>query len=200
MRVHGQHVGVARRLRRPGRPAGTRASCRGTASSLGKLAQSLAYGARTLAGPRRFRRLPAPGRCRERAARRLPRSTRSIRSGIEGQKTIVLELLQQLGWDPPDWIVLPAGNLGNTAAFGKALREAREWGLITRHAATGGRAGGGRRAVRAELRGGIRQAAHRQGGNGRHRHPDRQPRVVRSRGAGHPRDRRRGAGGDATRS
>ena len=36
-------------------------------------------------------------------------STRSTRSGIEGQKTIVLELLQQLGWEPPDWIVVPAG-------------------------------------------------------------------------------------------
>src|SRR5262249_54124681 len=51
---------------------------------------------------------------------------------IEGQKTIVLELLQQLDWRPPDWIVLPAGNLGNTAAFGKALVEARELGLIRR--------------------------------------------------------------------
>ncbi|MFI5184049.1 MAG: pyridoxal-phosphate dependent enzyme, partial [Vicinamibacteria bacterium] len=30
----------------------------------------------------------------------------------------------------PDWIVVPAGNLGNTAAFGKALTEAREWGLV----------------------------------------------------------------------
>ena len=35
-------------------------------------------------------------------------------------------------WNPPDWIALPAGNLGNTAAFGKALREARELGLIPR--------------------------------------------------------------------
>src|SRR5439155_365436 len=50
----------------------------------------------------------------------------------EGQKTIVLELLQQLGWEPPDWIVVPAGNLGNTAAFGKALAEALAWGLIDR--------------------------------------------------------------------
>ena len=49
---------------------------------------------------------------------------------IEGQKTIVLEILQQLGWEAPDWIALPAGNLGNTAAFGKALREALAWGLI----------------------------------------------------------------------
>src|SRR6266513_89397 len=51
---------------------------------------------------------------------------------LEGQKTIVLELLQQLGWEPPDWIVVPAGNLGNTAAFGKALEEARAWGLVDR--------------------------------------------------------------------
>jgi len=51
---------------------------------------------------------------------------------IEGQKTIVLELLQQLDWNPPDWIALPAGNLGNTAAFGKALSEAFAWGLIPR--------------------------------------------------------------------
>jgi threonine synthase len=51
---------------------------------------------------------------------------------LEGQKTIVLELLQQLGWNPPEWIALPGGNLGNTAAFGKALEEALEWGLIDR--------------------------------------------------------------------
>jgi threonine synthase len=51
---------------------------------------------------------------------------------VEGQKTIVFELLQQLGWNAPDFIVLPAGNLGNTAAFGKALREAKALGLITK--------------------------------------------------------------------
>jgi threonine synthase len=51
---------------------------------------------------------------------------------VEGQKTIVLEILQQLGWDVPDFIVLPAGNLGNTAAFGKALREAYALGLIAK--------------------------------------------------------------------
>ncbi|HSP34297.1 MAG TPA: threonine synthase [Thermoanaerobaculia bacterium] len=51
---------------------------------------------------------------------------------IEGQKTIVWELLQDLGWHAPDWIVVPAGNLGNTSAFGKALREAKEAGWIER--------------------------------------------------------------------
>jgi threonine synthase len=51
---------------------------------------------------------------------------------IEGQKTIGWELLQDLDWAPPDWIVLPAGNLGNTAALGKALVEAQALGLIPR--------------------------------------------------------------------
>ena len=51
---------------------------------------------------------------------------------IEGQKTIAWELLQELDWQAPDWIVLPAGNLGNTAALGKALAEAQALGLIDR--------------------------------------------------------------------
>lgn len=49
---------------------------------------------------------------------------------IEGQKTIAYELLQQRNWDVPDWIVLPAGNLGNTSAIGKALFELKELGFI----------------------------------------------------------------------
>jgi threonine synthase len=49
---------------------------------------------------------------------------------LEGQKSIVLESLQQLHWQLPDWIVIPGGNLGNTTALGKALREALAAGLI----------------------------------------------------------------------
>jgi threonine synthase len=49
---------------------------------------------------------------------------------IEGQKSIIFEMLQQLRWKPPDWIIVPAGNLGNTSAFGKALRELKSLGLI----------------------------------------------------------------------
>ncbi|MCC6315866.1 MAG: threonine synthase [Thermomicrobiales bacterium] len=51
---------------------------------------------------------------------------------LEGQKTIVIEAIDQLGWQAPDYIVLPGGNLGNTAAFGKALIELREAGLIAK--------------------------------------------------------------------
>jgi threonine synthase len=97
----------------------------------GKLAQALAYRARTILVRGDFDDCQ---RLVEEASSELGvyllNSINPFR--IEGQKTIVLELLQQLSWDPPDWIVLPAGNLGNTAAFGKALREAQEWGLISR--------------------------------------------------------------------
>ena len=51
---------------------------------------------------------------------------------MEGQKTIVFEALEQMGWRAPDWIALPGGNLGNTAAVGKALHEAYTVGLIDR--------------------------------------------------------------------
>jgi threonine synthase len=97
----------------------------------GKLAQSLAYGAKTLLVRGDFddclRLVEEAG---PRLGVYLLNSINPFR--IEGQKTIVLELLQQLAWESPDWIVLPAGNLGNTGAFGKALREARQWGLISR--------------------------------------------------------------------
>jgi len=39
-------------------------------------------------------------------------------------------MLDQRDWNPPDWIVLPGGNLGNTSAFGKALRELCQFGFI----------------------------------------------------------------------
>ena len=100
-------------------------------TALGKLTQTLAYGARTLMVRGDF---DACLRLLESASRELGvyllNSINPWR--VEGQKTIVLEMLQQLGWQSPDWIALPAGNLGNTAAFGKALIEARDAGLIDR--------------------------------------------------------------------
>lgn len=51
---------------------------------------------------------------------------------LEGQKTLALELLEQLDWQPPDHIIVPGGNLGNSSAIGKALLEMRELGLIAR--------------------------------------------------------------------
>jgi threonine synthase len=51
---------------------------------------------------------------------------------IEGQKTAAIELMEQLAWEPPDHIIVPGGNLGNSSAIGKALLEMRELKLISR--------------------------------------------------------------------
>jgi threonine synthase len=97
----------------------------------GKLAQTLAYGARCLQVRGDF---DAAMRLVREAADSLGiylvNSINPFR--LEGQKTIVWELLQDLGWEPPEWIAVPAGNLGNTSAFGKALVEAKAWGWIDR--------------------------------------------------------------------
>ncbi|HEY7681075.1 MAG TPA: threonine synthase [Gemmatimonadales bacterium] len=99
--------------------------------ALGKLSQSLAYGARTLLVRGDFDAcLRLVQEASDRLGVYLLNSINPFR--IEGQKTIILELLHQLDWQSPDWIVLPAGNLGNTAAFGKALVEAKAAGLIDR--------------------------------------------------------------------
>jgi threonine synthase len=99
--------------------------------ALGKIAQTIAYGARTLLVRGNFDDCLTLAREASAALGiQLLNSVNPFR--LEGQKTIVLELLEQLDWDPPDWIALPAGNLGNTAAFGKALREAHAIGLIAR--------------------------------------------------------------------
>ena len=51
---------------------------------------------------------------------------------IEGQKTAMYELMEQFEWHPPDVLVVPGGNLGNSSAFGKALIEMKRFGLIDR--------------------------------------------------------------------
>jgi len=97
----------------------------------GKLAQALEYGARTLQVEANFDQILALVRVlAEELGIYLLNSINPFR--IEGQKTIIVEMLDQRDWNAPDWIVLPGGNLGNTAAFGKALRELRAAGFIAK--------------------------------------------------------------------
>ena len=99
--------------------------------SYGKLAQALDYGARTLQVEANFDQILALVRTlADRIGIYLLNSINPFR--IEGQKTIVVEMMDQRDWRVPDWIVLPGGALGNTSAFGKALREMRALGLIDR--------------------------------------------------------------------
>jgi threonine synthase len=60
----------------------------------------------------------------------LANSMNSLR--IEGQKTASVEIVQQLGWTPPDWVIIPGGNLGNAAAVGKGFALMRDLGVIDR--------------------------------------------------------------------
>ena len=52
---------------------------------------------------------------------------------LEGQKTVAFELMEHFNWDPPDHIIVPGGNLGNSSALGKAFQEMKELGLISRY-------------------------------------------------------------------
>jgi len=98
--------------------------------TVGKLAQSLAYGATTIQIDGDF---DAAMQLVEQVCNDLGiyllNSLNPYR--VEGQKSIGFELLQQLNWQAPDWLVLPAGNLGNTSAIGKAFRQAYQLSLIS---------------------------------------------------------------------
>ena len=100
--------------------------------SVGKLSQALDYGAQTLqingdfdACLKRVRQIaqsvPALGIY-------LMNSVNPFR--LEGQKSIMFRVLEALGWESPDWVIVPGGNLGNCSAFGKAFAELHELGLI----------------------------------------------------------------------
>ena len=99
--------------------------------SYGKLAQALEYGALTLQVEANFDQILALVRTHaEDFGLYLLNSMNPFR--IEGQKTIMVEMLDQRDWRVPDWVVVPGGNLGNSSAFGKGLRELRDLGFIDR--------------------------------------------------------------------
>jgi threonine synthase len=99
--------------------------------SYGKLAQALDHGALTVQIAGDFD--DAMQRVQE-VSRRLGiylvNSINPFR--LEGQKTIMYRVLEALSWEPPDWVVVPGGNLGNVSAFGKAFMELAQLGLLKR--------------------------------------------------------------------
>lgn len=58
----------------------------------------------------------------------LANSMNSLR--VEGQKIVGIEAIQQLGWQVPDYFIIPGGNLGNVSALGNGLLMMKELGLI----------------------------------------------------------------------
>jgi threonine synthase len=99
--------------------------------ALGKLAQATAYGAVTLKIAGDFdAAMKLVQRVCEDEGIYLLNSVNPFR--IEGQKAIGFELLEDLGWQVPDWVVLPGGNLGNSSALAKGLGELFDRGMIDR--------------------------------------------------------------------
>lgn len=99
--------------------------------ALGKLAQAIAYGATCIQVNADFdRNMKLVREVADKLGIYVLNSVNPFR--LEGQKTIMFETIQQLRWQVPDWIVCPGGNLGNSSAFGKALRELYRLGLIDR--------------------------------------------------------------------
>jgi len=99
--------------------------------STAQLVQPLANGALVLALDTDFDGCMAI--VQELAAREgvyLANSMNSLR--LEGQKTVAMEIVQQLGWELPDWVVIPGGNLGNVSALGAGFELLIDLGLITR--------------------------------------------------------------------
>jgi len=99
--------------------------------AFGKLSQALEYGARTLQIEGDFDACMARVQeATQRLGLYLVNSVNPFR--LEGQKTIMYRVLEGLGWQTPDWVVVPGGNLGNSSAFGKAFLELKSLGLIDR--------------------------------------------------------------------
>ena len=99
--------------------------------AFGKLSQALDYGACTIQIRGDFDAcMKLVQESAERLGLYVMNSVNPFR--LEGQKAIMYRVLEGLNWEPPDWIIVPGGNLGNSSAFGKAFAELRELGLVAR--------------------------------------------------------------------
>ena len=103
----------------------------------GKLAQALDHGALTIQIVGDFD--DAMQRVRQVADRLgiyLMNSVNPFR--LEGQKTIMFRVLEGLGWEVPDWIVVPGGNLGNSSSLRQGVYRAEAPGADRPGASAGG--------------------------------------------------------------
>lgn len=99
--------------------------------ALGKLSQGLEHGATTIQIEGDFD--DAMAQVRDAANRCGVYVMNSINPfRLEGQKTMMYRVMEGLNWNVPDWVIVPAGNLGNSSAFGKAFIELKKLGLVGR--------------------------------------------------------------------
>ena len=160
VRVDRQHVGVARRV------CGARGNSRAGLRARRTRSRRARSRRRSRTARKRcwFAELSTTAsRSREKRVRRSASicSTPSIRSGSRDRRRSCSSCSNSSTGTPPDWIVLPAGNLGNTSAFGKALREAHAIGLIDRMPRIAAIQASGAAPFATSFRDGISRAACR---------------------------------------
>jgi threonine synthase len=99
--------------------------------STAQLVQPLAHGAKVLALDTDFDGcMKIVSALAEKGIVYLANSMNALR--IEGQKTVAFEIIEQLGWEVPDWVVLPSGNLGNASALYAGFAMMKALGVTSR--------------------------------------------------------------------
>ncbi len=97
--------------------------------ALGKLAQAMFHGAQVLSMDGNFdEALEAVTTLALEGELYLLNSVNPFR--LEGQKSIGFEIIDDLGWNSPDRIILPVGNAGNISAIWKGICEFHEAGFM----------------------------------------------------------------------
>ena len=97
----------------------------------GKLSQAMDYGART------FQLRTDFDGCVQVLAELVRRAPIFLLNSVnpyrlEGQKTPAFELAEAMGWEVPDHVVVPGGNLANVSALGKGFAELQALGITAR--------------------------------------------------------------------
>ncbi|MDR2873618.1 MAG: threonine synthase [Methanobrevibacter sp.] len=97
--------------------------------ALGKLAQAMFYGGEVLSINGNFdQALESATKLADEKYIYLLNSINPFR--LEGQKSIGFEIIDELGWQSPDRIILPVGNAGNISSIWKGIREFYNAGYI----------------------------------------------------------------------
>ncbi|GAB4312338.1 MAG: threonine synthase [Methanobacteriaceae archaeon] len=97
--------------------------------ALGKLAQAMFHGAKVISVKGNFdEALEAVTALALEGELYLLNSVNPYR--LEGQKTIGYEIVDDLGWQSPDRIILPVGNAGNISAIWKGIQEFHRAGYM----------------------------------------------------------------------
>jgi threonine synthase len=100
--------------------------------ALGKLAQAMMHGATVVSVKGNFdEALDVVMKSSERLGMYVLNSVNPFR--IEGQKTAAYEVCDQLGGKSPEFLYIPVGNGGNSAAYWKGFAEYQALGMVTSH-------------------------------------------------------------------